>query len=181
MNIEEKKWEIMFDEKTISNRIKELGKEISEEYKGKNLLVIALLKGSFVFCADIVRAIELNTLKINFMTTSSYGNSTKSSGNVVVKSDITIDDITDYDVLIVDDISDTANTMDFVLKHMAAKNPRSIKTCVLLDKPSRREVDFVPDFYGFSIEDKFVVGYGLDFADYYRNYPYIFCVTDENR
>lgn len=114
------------------------------------------------------------------MTTSSYGNNEESTGRVKVVSDVTTD-IAGYDVLVVDDITDSALTMDFVLKHLKAKNPASLKCCVLLDKPSRRKVDLVPDYCGFEIEDKFVVGYGFDFGDYYRNVPYIFNVTDEDR
>ena len=181
MNIDERKWEILFSEDELKNRISELGEVIKADYEGKNLLVIALLKGSFIFCADLVRSIDMHYLKVNFMTTSSYGDGFSSEGRVKVQSDITIDDISDYDVLIVDDIADTANTMDFVLKHIKAKNPKSIKTCVLLDKPSRRQVEFKPDYCGFTIEDKFVVGYGFDFQDRYRNVPYIFNVTDEKR
>lgn len=181
MNIDERKWEILFSEQDLKTRIEELGEEIKKEYEGKNLLVIALLKGSFIFCADLVRAIDFPHLKVNFMTTSSYGDGFSSEGKVKVQSDITINDISDYEVLIVDDIADTANTMDFVLNHIKKKNPKSIKTCVLLDKPSRREVDFEPDYCGFTIEDKFVVGYGFDFQDRYRNVPYIFNVTNEMR
>lgn len=121
MNIEDRKWEMMFDSYTLSKRIKELGDKINQDYKGKNLLVISLLKGSFIFCADLVRAIDSYNLTVNFMTTSSYGRSTESSGNVVVKSDISIEDISNFDVLIVDDITDTAHTMDFVVKHIAKK------------------------------------------------------------
>lgn len=181
MNIEERKWEVMLSEPDLKERIAEMGKELKKDYDGKNLLVIALLKGSFIFCADLVRSIDIPQLKVNFMTTSSYGDGFSSAGKVKVQSDITLNDITDYDVLIVDDIADTANTMDFVVKHITKKNPKSLKTCVLLDKPSRRQVDFVPDYCGFSIEDKFVVGYGFDFEDRYRNVPYIFNVTDELR
>ena len=179
MNIEDRKWEMMFDSYILSKRIKELGDKINQDYKGKNLLVISLLKGSFIFCADLVRTIDIPRLKINFMTTSSYGDSTDSSGKVKVQADITIDDLSQYDVILLDDIADTANTMDFVYKHIARKNPKSLKTCVLLDKPSRRQVEFVPDYIGFTIEDKFVVGYGFDFEDMYRNVPYIFNVTEE--
>lgn len=181
MNIEERKWEIMLSEADLQKRINELGEQIKCDYQGKNLLVIALLKGSFIFCADLVRSIDIPQLRVNFMTTSSYGDGFSYGGKVKVQADITISDITDYDVLIVDDIADTANTMDFVLKHIKAKNPKSIKTCVLLDKPSRREVEFVPDYCGVPIDDKFVVGYGFDFEDRYRNVPYIFNVTDELR
>lgn len=181
MNIDERKWEIMFDEKTLDSRIAELGKEIKKDYENKNLLVISLLKGSFIFCSDLVRKIDMHSLKVNFMTTSSYGHSTESTGKVKVQSDITLSDITEYDVLIVDDITDTAHTMTHVVSHIKNKNPKSLKTCVLLDKPSRRQVDFIPDYCGFTIEDKFVVGYGFDFEDRYRNVPYIFNVTDELR
>lgn len=181
MNIEEREWEIIFSESDLDKRISELGEKIKEDYKDKNLLVIALLKGSFIFCADLVRKIDLHGLRVNFMTTSSYGDSLSPVSKVKVQSDITLSDITSYDVLIVDDIADTANTMTFAINHIKSKNPKSLKTCVLLDKPSRRQVDFIPDYCGFSIEDKFVVGYGFDFEDRYRNVPYIFNVTNKLR
>ena len=179
MDIEKKVWEVLCSEEDLNKRVKELGEQITEDYKDKNLMVISLLRGSFVFCADLVRNINL-PLRVNFMTTSSYGNNEESTGKVKVVSDVTTD-IAGYDVLVVDDITDSALTMDFVLKHLKAKNPASLKCCVLLDKPSRRKVDLVPDYCGFEIEDKFVVGYGFDFGDYYRNVPYIFNVTDEDR
>lgn len=176
MDIKDKKWEVVFSEDEIKNRISELGSEIKKDYEGKKVLVIALLKGSFIFCADLVRNIDIYDLRVNFMTTSSYGDATTSSGQVKVVNDITIDDISEYDVLVVDDIADTANTMDYVVKHIKEKNPKSLKTCVLLDKPSRRQVDFEPDYCGFEVEDKYVVGYGFDFEDRYRNVPYIFSI-----
>ncbi len=179
MNIETKKWEVLCSEEEIATRLKELGNQISEDYKEKNLLVVSLLKGSFIFCADLVRQISV-PVKIEFMTTSSYGNSEESSGRVKVVSDIN-SSLEGYDVLIVDDITDTALTMHHVLNHLKEKNPKSIKSCVLLDKPSRRKVELVPDYCGFEIEDKFVVGYGLNFGDYYRNIPYVFNVTNEDR
>ncbi|TQQ85502.1 hypoxanthine phosphoribosyltransferase [Peptacetobacter hominis] len=179
MDITTKKWETMFTEEEIASRIKELGKQIEKDYKDKNLMVVALLRGSFIFCADLVRSIDL-PLRVNFMTTSSYGNSEESSGSVKVSSDVTVD-IEGYDVLVVDDITDTATTMDFVLKYLKGKNPKSIKSCVLLDKPSRRKVELEADYVGFEVEDKFVVGYGFDCGDYFRNVPYIFNVTDEDR
>lgn len=174
-----KKWEVLYSEEKIKDKLRELGAIIEKDYKDKNLMVVSLLKGSFIFCADLVRNINL-PLRVNFMTTSSYGNNEESTGKVKVVSDVTTD-IAGYDVLVVDDITDSALTMDFVLKHLKAKNPASLKCCVLLDKPSRRKVDLVPDYCGFEIEDKFVVGYGFDFGDYYRNVPYIFNVTDEDR
>jgi hypoxanthine phosphoribosyltransferase len=179
MNIETKKWEILCSEEQISQRLKELGEEISKDYAGKNLLVVSLLKGSFIFCADLVRNITV-PVKIEFMTTSSYGHSEENSGTVQVVTDVK-SALEGYDVLIVDDITDTALTMNHVIKHLKAKNPASIKCCVLLDKPSRRKVELVPDYCGFEIEDKFVVGYGLNYGDYYRNIPYVFNVTNEDR
>lgn len=179
MDIETKKWEVLCSQEQIASRLKELGAQISEEYKDKNLLVVSLLKGSFIFCADLVRNITV-PVKIEFMTTSSYGHGKESSGNVKMVSDIP-SDISGYDVLVVDDITDTALTMDFVINHIKSKNPKSVKSCVLLDKPSRRKVELVPDYCGFEIEDKFVVGYGLNYGDYYRNIPYVFNVTNEDR
>ena len=114
------------------------------------------------------------------MTTSSYGHGESSTGQVNMVADIS-DDIEGYDVLVVDDITDTALTMNFVMGHLKTKNPASIKCCVLLDKPSRRKVELVPNYCGFEIEDKFVVGYGLNYGDYYRNVPYVFNVTNEDR
>ncbi len=179
MNIETKKWEVLCSEEQIASRLKELGSEISNDYKDKNLLVVSLLKRSFIFCADLVREISVPT-KIEFMTTSSYGHSEESSGTVEVVTDIK-GDIEGYDILIVDDITDSALTMHSVINHLQKRNPKSIKSCVLLDKPVRRKVDLVPDYCGFEIEDKFVVGYGLNFGDYYRNVPYVFNVTNEDR
>jgi hypoxanthine phosphoribosyltransferase len=179
MDISTKKWEVLCSKEQIDERLKELGQQISADYKDKNLLVVSLLKGSFIFCADLVRQIDV-PVRIEFMTTASYGHGEESSGSVQVVSDIKAD-LEGYDVLVVDDITDSALTMDFVMKHLGAKNPASIKSCVLLDKPSRRRVDLVPDYCGFTIEDKFVVGYGLNYGDYYRNVPYVFNVTNEDR
>ena len=179
MNIETKKWEVLCSEEQIATRLKELGAQISKDYEGKNLLVVSLLTGSFIFCADLVRNITV-PVKIEFMTTSSYGHGEQSSGNVKVVSDVN-SSLEGYDVLIVDDITDTALTMHHVMNHLKTKNPASVKCCVLLDKPSRRKVELVPDYCGFEIEDKFVVGYGLNYGDYYRNVPYVFNVTNEDR
>ena len=161
MNIETKKWEVLCSEEQIASRLKELGAQISKDYEGKKLLVVSLLKGSFIFCADLVRNITV-PVKIEFMTTSSYGHGEVSTGNVKVVSDVNCD-LEGYDVLIVDDITDTALTMHHVMNHLKAKNPNSVKSCVLLDKPSRRKVELVPDYCGFEIEDKFVVGYRPSF------------------
>ncbi|SHJ84384.1 hypoxanthine phosphoribosyltransferase [Tepidibacter formicigenes] len=179
MDIEKKVWETLCSEEDIKKRVTELGQQISNDYKDKKLFVISLLKGSFIFTADLVRKIDI-PVKIGFMTTSSYGHGEESSGKVNLLSDIA-DDISGYDVLVVDDITDSALTMSHVMEHLKTKNPSSIKCCVLLDKPNRRKVDLVPDYVGFTIEDKFVVGYGLNYGDYYRNIPYVFNVTNEDR
>lgn len=179
MDIDKKVWEILCSEEEIGKRVEELGAQITIDYKDKNLFVISLLKGSFVFTADLVRRIDIPT-KIGFMTTSSYGNSDTSSGKVEMKADIS-DNLEGYDVLIVDDIVDSGITMSFVIEHIKSKNPKSIASCVLLDKPSRRQVFLEPDYVGFTIEDKFVVGYGLNYGDYYRNTPYVFAVTNEDK
>ena len=165
MDISTKKWEVLCSKEQIDERLRELGQQISADYKDKNLLVVSLLKGSFIFCADLVRQIDV-PVRIEFMTTASYGHGEETSGSVQVVSDIKAE-LEGYDVLVVDDITDSALTMDFVMKHLAAKNPSSIKSCVLLDKPSRRKVDLVPDYCGFTIEDKFVVGYGLNYSNHH--------------
>lgn len=172
-NMDELEKHILISEEEIKEAVARLGKEISQYYQGKKLYILPLLRGSFIFAADLVRAIDKN-VQIGFMTTSSYGHSEHSSGNVEVVNDIP-DNVEDYDVLVVDDIIDTGYTMKFVLSHVLNKGAKSVRCCTLLDKPSRRKVEGVqPDFCGFTIEDVFVVGYGLNYGDYYRNVPYIF-------
>jgi hypoxanthine phosphoribosyltransferase len=134
--------------------------------------VLSLLRGSFIFTADLVRAMDTE-VKIGFMTTSSYGHGEESAGRVTVVTDIA-DDLEGFNVLVVDDIIDTGITMDFVMKHVMAKGAKAAACCTLLDKPSRRRVDIVPDFCGFVIDDIFVAGYGLNYGDYYRNIPFVF-------
>lgn len=168
----DRKPKVLFNEEQIAKRVKELGEEISKDYEGNDLVVISLLRGSFVFAADLVRAITV-PVNIDFMTTSSYGYSQKTSGIVEIINDIRTD-IKDKDVLIVDDIMDSGNTMKEVVDYIGEKGPRSVKTCVMLDKPSRREADISPDYVGFTIPDVFIVGYGLNYGDFYRNIPYIF-------
>lgn len=164
---------ILISTDEIAEEIRRLGREITEHYQGKQLYILALLRGSFIFASDLVREIDL-PVKIGFMTTASYGNQEHSSGNVEVVNDIP-DSIEGWDVLVVDDIVDTGFTMNFVLTHVKNKGARSIKCCTLLDKPSRRKIQGLePDFLGFTIDDIFVVGYGLNYGDYYRNIPYIF-------
>lgn len=135
-----------------------------------------MLRGSFVFAADLVREISLPTI-VDFMTTSSYGDGEKSTGEVEILHDLRTD-IEGKDVLIIDDICDSGNTMKSIIEYIKTKNPKSVKTVVMLDKPSRRQVDITPDFVGQTIEDVFIVGYGLNYGDYYRNCPYIFTFED---
>lgn len=172
----DRKQRVVISENEIKDKIKELGKKISEEYKGKSLLVVSLLKGSFIFTADLVREINIPT-QIEFMTTSSYGHNEESSGSVNIISDIKAD-IEGRDVLILDDIMDTGLTMKSIIDHLKEKNPSSIKSCVMLDKPERRKAEISPDYVGFTIPDLFIAGYGLNYGDYYRNIPYIFVFED---
>ncbi|MDG2764770.1 hypoxanthine phosphoribosyltransferase [Vibrio parahaemolyticus] len=167
-----KKERVLFSRDEIAERIKEMGIEISNYYKNDEIVVISLLRGSFIFAADIVREIK-SPVEVDFMTTASYGDAEESSGKVDIIQDIRAN-IKDRDVLIVDDIIDTGNTLLKVIEHLQKKSPRSIKICVMLDKPSRRKVDLQPDFAGFVIPDVFIVGYGLNYGNYYRNIPYIF-------
>lgn len=170
--MEDKKVNILLSSEEIRERISEVGKNLSKDYDGKKLYVLSLLRGSFIFTADLVRQLSV-PVKIGFMATSSYGHGETSTGNVKVVQDIS-DNLEGYDVLIVDDIVDTGITMNFVMEHVKKLNPASVKCCVLLDKPERRKVELVPDYCCFEIPDVFVVGYGLNYGDYYRNIPYIF-------
>ncbi len=170
--MEDKKVNILLSSEEIRERISEVGKNLSKDYDGKKLYVLSLLRGSFIFTADLVRQLSV-PVKIGFMATSSYGHGETSTGNVKVVQDIS-DNLEGYDVLIVDDIVDTGITMNFVIEHVKKLNPASVKCCVLLDKPERRKLTLVPDYCCFEIPDVFVVGYGLNYGDYYRNIPYIF-------
>ena len=169
--MEDKNRNILLSEEQIKEQIAIVGKKLTEDYKDKNLYVLSLLRGSFIFAADLVRAIDTKA-QIGFMTTSSYGHGEESTGIVKVVNDIP-DNIEGLDVLIVDDIIDSGITMDFVINHVKSLGAKSVKTCTLLDKPSRRKVDLKPDYCCFEIEDLFVVGYGLNYGDHYRNIPYI--------
>ena len=170
--MDDKKRNILITKEQIDERIEQLGAKISKDYAGKKLYVLSLLRGSFIYTADLVRQITIPT-QIGFMTTSSYGNSLESSGSINVINDIP-DNIEGFDVLIVDDIVDTGITMDFVKAHVQSLGATSVKSCVLLDKPLRRKIDITPDYCCFEIPDLFVVGYGLNYGDYYRNIPYVF-------
>jgi len=170
--LDNKKKNIIISKDQIDERIEQLGAQISKDYIGKKLYVLSLLRGSFIYTADLVRQITLPT-KIGFMTTSSYGKDEQSSGSINVINDIP-DNIEGFDVLIVDDIVDTGITMDFIKERVQSLGAASVKSCVLLNKLERRKVDITPDYCCFEIPDVFVVGYGLNYGDYYRNIPYIF-------
>lgn len=177
MSIENKRRETLFTREDINTRVVELGKELTALYQTGNVLVISLMKGSFIFAADLVREMDL-PVHIEFMTTSSYGHEETSTGKVEMLQDLMLNDLAGYDVLVVDDICDSGITMQAVVRHLSKRNPNSIKSCVLLDKPSRRTADYLPDFIGFTIPDKFIVGYGLNYGDHFRNIPYIFAFVD---
>ncbi|NLY45089.1 MAG: hypoxanthine phosphoribosyltransferase [Tissierella sp.] len=167
-----KRQKTLFSREEIAERVRELGIEISKDYKEKDLVVVSLLRGSFVFTSDLVRELSI-PVEVDFMTTSSYGHSEESSGLVDIVHDLRTD-IEGKDVLIVDDIMDSGFTLENVVKHLEKKSPKSIKISVMLDKPSRRKVNLSPDYVGFAIPDVFIVGYGLNYGDFYRNIPYIF-------
>lgn len=176
MDVTKKRREIVVSKDDIADRVRELGREITKDYEGKNLLVVSLLKGSFIFTADLVREIKLPT-RIEFMTTSSYGHGEESTGRLEVVQDLGCD-VEEFDVLVVDDIADTALTMTGVFEILGGRTPKSLECCVLLDKPSRRKVDFEPKYVGFEIPDKFIVGYGLNYGDYFRNEDHVFAFVD---
>jgi hypoxanthine phosphoribosyltransferase len=164
----------LITEAEIKDRVNEIVKAIANDFKGDELVVVGLLKGSFMFLSDLVRLLHSQNipLLIDFMIVSSYESKTESSGRIRLIRDITTD-IKDRWVLLVDDILDTGRTLDFVVKYLLKKKPAVLKTCVFLDKPARRVVPVRVDYTGFSIPDAFVVGYGLDYDSRYREMPYI--------
>lgn len=164
--------EVMFSELQVQERVRQLGQAITEHYRGSdNLVLVGLLRGSFVFMADLARTIEL-THEVDFMTASSYGNTMESTRDVRILKDLD-DDIKGKDVLLVEDIIDTGNTLSKVKEILSLRAPKSIQICTLLDKPSRREVPVEVQWVGFEIPDEFVVGVGIDYAQKYRHLPYI--------
>jgi len=168
---------ILLSEEEISRKVKALGKQISEDYAGKELLVIGILKGALIFMGDLVRQITV-PVSLDFMAVSSYGTSTESSGAVRILKDIERS-IEDKHVLIIEDIIDTGLTLNYLLENLRSRKPASVKVCTLLDKPERRKTQVVADYNGFEIPDEFVVGYGLDYAERYRNIPYIMVLKQE--
>ena len=164
--------QVLLTEEEIQNKIKELGVILTEEYRDKNPVIVGVLKGVVLFYADMIREIKV-PCQMDFMWISSYSG-THSTGNMMVRQDLSAD-IKDRHVLILEDIFDTGNSLDFTVKHLKSRGPASLKICTLLDKPERRNprVTLQADYTGFSIPNEFVVGYGLDYNEKYRNLPYI--------
>ncbi len=163
--------EVFFSKEELHSIVERLGKQISEDYKDKNLLLVSVLKGSVIFMADLMREITV-PCEIDFMCVSSYGSGTKSTGNVKIIKDLDIN-LEGKDLLLVEDILDSGKTLSYICKMLKTRNPRSIRICTLLDKPERREVDLYANYAGTFVPDEFVVGYGLDYDEKYRNLPYI--------
>jgi hypoxanthine phosphoribosyltransferase len=163
--------EVLLTEEQIAAKVVELGQTISRDYDGRELTLVSVLKGSLPFMADLMRRITL-PLRIDLMEVSSYGTSTESSGLVRILKDLSAP-IEGRDVLLVEDIIDTGLTLNYLIRYLKGKNPRSIKICTLLDKPARRLVEIPLDYVGFEIPDAFVVGYGLDFNEVYRNLRFV--------
>ncbi|MBO5478409.1 MAG: hypoxanthine phosphoribosyltransferase [Clostridia bacterium] len=165
------KLKVLIDEETIQKRIGELAKEIEKGYEQKELTLVCILKGSVFFTIDLAKKMN-KKVKLAFMQVSSYGAEKVSSGIINLKLDLP-DSLEGENILIVEDIIDTGNTLSYLIEHIKEKNPESIKICTLLDKPERREHDVKVDYVGFEIPNKFVIGYGLDYNEIYRNLPYI--------
>ena len=165
---------VLINEDEISKIVSDLGQRITNEYKDsdKPLIVIIILKGSLIFASDLVRKIDM-PLDIEFMKVSSYGAGTKTSGEIKIHLDLNRENLENYNLLIVEDIVDSGRTLSRLTQLLKNRNANNVKTCTLLDKPTRREVDFVPDFCGATIPDEFVVGYGLDYDEKYRNLPFV--------
>lgn len=162
---------VLLSEAQLKNRIAELGKEIAEDYKDKNLVMISILKGAVLFVADLIRAVDIHT-EIDFMGVSSFQGGVKSSGAVKIVKDLDIS-LEGRDLLIVEDILDSGRTLEYISDILRSRGPNSLRICTLLDKPSCRQSSIVADYVGFVIPDEFVVGFGLDYAEKYRNLPFI--------
>lgn len=162
---------VLYSEEQIQAKVLEMGQQLSKDFNGRNPLVICVLKGAFIFMSDLVKSISV-PLEIDFMAVSSYGQSTKSSGVVKIIKDLDVS-VEGRDVIIVEDIIDSGLTLSYLIDVLERRNARSVNVAALFDKPARRTVDLEPDYKGFTLPDEFVVGYGLDFAEKYRNLPYI--------
>ncbi len=163
---------VLISEDELKAIVKRLGAEITRDYEGKNLVLVSVLKGSVVFMADLMREIKV-PCSIDFMSVSSYGSGTKTSGVVRIIKDLDTDVIDGADLLIVEDILDSGVTLEYLIKVISARNPNSVKICTLLDKPERRKANVKADYAGAQVPDAFVVGYGLDYDEKYRNLPFV--------
>ncbi len=165
--------QVLFSEEQLRNRVREMGAQIAEDYRDKNPVMVCILKGAVTFYTDLLRAMPIQ-LSMDFMAVSSYGKSTKSSGEVEIRKDLSTS-IEGKDVIIVEDIVDSGYTLTYLTKMLASRGAKSIKLCTLLDKPSRRApgITLKADYAGFEVGNEFVVGYGLDYSEQYRNLPYI--------
>lgn len=163
--------EVLLTKEELGGIVRRMGAQISEDYKDKDLVMISVLKGSLIFMADLMRAITV-PCAIDFLSVSSYGSGTTTTGEVRILKDLDTA-LENKDVLVVEDILDSGMTLSFLLKNLQARHPNSVRLCTLLDKPERRRVPITPDYVGTQVPDKFIVGYGLDYAEKYRNLPYI--------
>ena len=168
--------EILIDEVTLAARVAELGAEVSEDYQGRDLLLIGVLKGAVFFMADLMRHLTV-PCEVDFMAISSYGDATDSSGIVRILKDLDIN-IEGRHVLVVEDIIDSGLTLSYLMRNLESREPASLEVCALLTKPSRREIDVPVRYVGFEIPNKFVVGYGLDFGERYRNLPFVWVLSE---
>lgn len=163
--------EVLYSKEYLAGVVQELGRKISEDYKGKNLLMVSVLKGSVVFMADLMRAVTI-PCSIDFMSVSSYGSGVKTSGVVKIIKDLDIN-LEGKDLLLVEDILDSGMTLHYIRDMLQQRHPRSIRLCTFFDKPERRTVDITADYFGAVVPDAFIVGYGLDYDEKYRNLPYV--------
>lgn len=163
--------EVLYTEKQIAVMVERIGQEISRDYADKDLLLVSVLKGSVVFMADLMRSITIPA-RIDFMAVSSYGSGTKSSGVVKIIKDLDID-LSGYDIVLVEDILDSGKTLSYLIELLKSRNPKSLQICTLFDKPERREADVDAAYVGTEIPDAFIVGYGLDYDEKYRNLPFV--------
>ncbi len=168
---------ILLSEEEISKKVAEIGAQITENYQGKDLILVGVLKGANVFMSDLMRKIDM-PIEIDFISVSSYGNSTESSGVVRILKDLDTE-IEGKDVIIVEDIIDSGLTLNYLVGNFKSRKPTSVRICTLLDKPERRKVDIPIDYRGFEIPDEFIVGYGIDYAEGYRNLPYIASLKED--
>lgn len=169
--------EVLVTEEEIASKVKEIASKVSEDYKGKDLIMVGILKGAFIFMSDLSRSLSI-PVTLDFMAVSSYGKSSESTGEVRIVKDLDFS-VEDKHILIIEDIIDTGYTLAYLTDNLRKRGAKSVKVCALLDKPERRKVDIKVDYPGFAIPDEFVVGYGLDYAEIGRNLPYVAALKEE--